>query len=270
VLGGQNRDAILEGLIAALPEAKVRAAPLAPQGILIDHAGDPARLPGYGTGFTVQEEGSQLIALAVGAKSGERILDACAGRGHKTAVLLEAVGATGEVFASDLHPKKLERLQRTVRAECTLPVTGTFATDLSVGVGSIPGDLDAVLVDAPCSGIGTVRRRPDLLLRRDGERLAELAQLQSLILANAATRVRVGGRLIYAVCSVLREESEDVVEGFLASPAGEGFKLAPFADAKIASLAAESAGGTEAFALRLLPTVHGTDGYFVASLVRVA
>lgn len=262
VLVGHDRATVAKDLAEALPTANVRLAPLAPQGILIDHAGDPARIPGFSSTFAVQEEGSQLVALAVGAKPGEKILDACAGRGHKTAVLLDAVGPSGAVYASDVHPKKLERLARTVLAECKLPVAGTFAVDLAIGPGTIPGDLDAVLVDAPCSGVGTLRRRPDLLLRRDAARLDELAALQQKILATSATRVRSGGRLIFAVCSVLRDEAEAVLEDFLASEVGADYIQAPFADPAIDALAA---GATT---LRLLPTVHGTDGYFVALLRR--
>lgn len=117
-------------------------------------------------------------------------------------------------------------------------------------------------MDAPCSGVGTLRRRPDLALRRDPEDLGRLAALQAAIVRAVATRVRPGGRLVYAVCSVLREEGEEVVAAVLASDAG--LDPAPFDAA-----AARALSGDEP-TLRLLPHVHGTDGYFLASFVRRA
>jgi len=119
---------------------------------------------------------------------------------------------------------------------------------------------DRALVDAPCSGVGTLRRRPDLALRREPEDLARLAALQAAIVLRVASCVRPGGRLVYAVCSVLREEGEAVVEAVLA--AGTGLTLAPFDGPAARALAGEQT------TLRLLPDVHGTDGYFLASFLR--
>ncbi|HEX7603638.1 MAG TPA: Sun protein, partial [Polyangiaceae bacterium] len=139
-----------------------------------------------------------------------------------------------------------------------LAARGTFAVDWTVGSGDVTGTYDRVLVDAPCSGVGTLRRRPDLLLRRTEASLGELATMQLSILEHVAPHVKPGGRLVYAVCSVLREEAEDVVERFLA--AKPGFSLVPFDAEALATLA------LDAPTLRLLPPLHGTDGYFLASL----
>ncbi len=129
-----------------------------------------------------------------------------------------------------------------------------------MGTGTVGDDYDRVLVDAPCSGVGTLRRRPEIGLRRGAEDVARLADLQVTIARRAATRLRDGGRLIFAVCSVLREEGEDVVARLL-EPSEDGVRLepAPFDTEPAAAL---SQGGAT---LRLLPHVHGTDGYFVAS-----
>jgi len=133
--------------------------------------------------------------------------------------------------------------------------------DWSVGSGDVAGDYDRVLVDAPCTGVGTLRRRPDLATRRDPADLSELSAKQAAIAARAAEHVRPGGgRLVYAVCSVLREEAEDVVTHLLAR--APKLRPAPFDSPAVRALAGEAS------TLRLLPHVHGTDGYFVASFVR--
>jgi 16S rRNA (cytosine967-C5)-methyltransferase len=207
----------------------------------------------------VQEEGSQLVALALGARAGETVLDACAGRGNKTGALVAAVGPSGAVDAADLHPAKLESLTGDLARTKRL-VRACHAVDWSVGSGDVPRDFDRVLVDAPCSGVGTLRRRPDLQTRRTEADLTSLPALQRAILRRTADHVRPGGRLVYAVCSVLREEGEDVVAALLAE-CGD-MRLAPFDSPSARAVAGDNA------TLRLLPQVHGTDGYFVASFVR--
>ena len=134
----------------------------------------------------------------------------------------------------------------------------TLAVDWSIGAGDSKSVYDRVLVDAPCSGVGTVRRRPELLLRRQEEDLAGLSLLQQRIVLRASERVAPGGRLVYAVCSVLREEAEEVVQGVLRE--APSLELAPFD-----SPAAKELEGSGEPTLRLLPHMHGTDGYFLAS-----
>ena len=246
----------------ARPEASIEPGRASPLAIVARGAGRLGDLPGREEGaWTSQEEGSQVIALALGARPGESVLDACAGRGNKTGLLARAVlgDGSGGVDAADLHPAKLERLAIELDRIGLRP-RSTFAVDWAAGVGKVAGPYDRVLVDAPCSGVGTVRRRPELLIRRTAADLAELATLQRAILARAATLVRPGGRLVYAVCSVLREEAEDVI----AEPEKLGLAPAPF-DAAIAAVVA-SPGATS---FRLLPHEHGTDGYFAASFVRM-
>jgi 16S rRNA (cytosine967-C5)-methyltransferase len=202
----------------------------------------------------VQEEGSQLVALAVGGAPGETVLDACAGRGNKSALLARYAG---RVDVADLHPNKLDAL-RTELARAGVAAGDAFAVDWTVGPGDCTGVYDAVLVDAPCSGTGTIRRRPELQRRASARSLRDVAALQLAIATRVSERVRPGGRLVYAVCSVLREEAEDVVAKLL--EARPEFTPSPFAGEAARALA------SDAPTLRLLPHVHGTDGYFVASL----
>jgi len=220
--------------------------------------GDPEKLEGFAEGaFVVQEQGAQLVGLALGARPGERVLDACAGRGQKTSLLVERVGEGGHVWAADLHRKKLVALGREL-VRLHLPSVRTAEVDWTRGTDAVPGNFDRVLVDAPCTGVGTLRRRPEIATRlaeNDPPRLGELA---TGILRGAALRARSGGRVVFAVCSVLPEEAEAVVERV-----SDLLEPAPFDAPEIEKLAPPSAT-----AFRLLPLEHGTDGYFVASFVR--
>ena len=232
-----NREHWLSELRAARPSARFELGAHSPNAILAWGAGRMVDLPGYTEGaWTAQEEGSQLVAQALGAKSGEVVLDACAGRGNKTGVLART-GAF--VDAVDLHPKKLERL-RIELARVGLSPRETYAVDWSAGTGDVIGPYDRILVDAPCSGTGTLRRRPEIGLKRETTDLSSLTTLQKTIFRRCAGLLKPGGHMVYAVCSVLREEAEDVVAG-----------------ADELGLVAESS-------FRLLPSVEGTDGYFVA------
>ncbi len=259
---GEDREAWIATLAAAAPGATVTAGAASPRAILVRGAGDVRRLPGAGTAWIIQEEGAQVITLAAGAEPGARVLDACAGHGNKTWLLAQDVEPRGAVDASDLHPHKIAELRRGPAGART---GATYATDWTAGTGDVPDGYDLVLVDAPCSGVGTLRRRPEIGRRRTAEDVTRLAGLQAAITRRAATRVRDGGRLVYAVCSVLREEGEEVVKALADAAAGDalGVRLepAPFAGAIGRALAGE--GNT----LRITPHVEGTDGYFAASFV---
>lgn len=240
-----QREAWVTKFRAARPEGTFELGRLSPHAVLAHAAGRVVTLPGYDEGaWTPQEEGSQVIALALEAQAGEVVLDACAGRGNKTGLVARAVGPGGAVDAADVHPKKLDRLKQEL-ARIKVQPRETFAVDWSLGVGDAKlGSYDRALIDAPCSGTGTLRRRPELLLKRAGSDLEELARLQRAILERVTTLVRPGGRVVYAVCSVLREEGEDVIA---------------------------TAPGLELLSTRrLLPHVDGTDGYFIATFLRVA
>jgi len=261
VRSAEERQQWIDQLAAHIPLAEVQAGRASPLCVTLHGAGHLTRLPGAGTGWIVQEEGSQVVGLSLGARPGDKVLDACAGRGNKTSLLAMQVGPSGAVDAADLHANKLNVLRRQVEA-IGAPIRNTYGVDWSVGPGEIGADYDRVLVDAPCSGTGTLRRRPDLLARDLHAALAELRDKQVAILQRAAGRCRPGGRVVYSVCSVLVEEAEQVVEEVLRrEPALE---TKPFDAPELEQL---SKGDWK---LRLLPHVHGTDGYFVASLRRKA
>jgi 16S rRNA (cytosine967-C5)-methyltransferase len=255
-----ERDMWLQRLRAAAPDASFEPGGLSPLAILARGAGKPHRLPGWDEGaWSIQEEGSQLAALAVGARAGDIVLDACAGRGNKTAILARAVGSAGSVDACDVSAAKLERMGEEL-ARIGLRARKAFAVDWRVGSGQVRGTYDRVLVDAPCTGIGTLRRRPEIALRRQPADLASMTQRQLAIASGAALHVRPGGVLLYVVCSVLREEAEDVAAALV--HARPELVPAPFDTAELRAIFGE------ATSFRLLPQVHGTDGYFVAKFVR--
>jgi len=256
------RDGWVERLRAESSATSIEPGKVSPHAILVRGGGNPQSLSGANEkAWAVQEEGSQLVALSVGARPGEEILDACAGRGNKAAILARAVGPSGAVDAADLHPQKLTRLVTEMARSGEKP-RETFAIDWTVGDGGIEARYDRVLVDAPCPGVGTLRGRPEILARRKGGDLDVLAKTQLAIAMRAATLVKPGGHFFYAVCSVLREEGEDVVEALLA--ANRELRSAPFTS----EVARRVAG--DATSLRVLPSREGTDGYFVASFVRGA
>ena len=213
-----ERDRLLAQLRAAVPQASSGETALSPLGIWLRRAGSPRGLPGYADGaFSVQEEGAQLLGLALGARPRERIADVCAGHGGKTTLIARAVGPQGQLFALDKDERKLKQIPRELqRIGLGAVPLELHAVDLSVGTGGLQGGLDRVLVDAPCTGLGTVQRRPELLLRLRPEDPARMAALQRAILRNAATLVRPGGVLAYAVCSPTREEGQDVADAFSA------------------------------------------------------
>jgi 16S rRNA (cytosine967-C5)-methyltransferase len=198
----------------ARPEASVIEAALSPWALRVRRAGDPRALPGWAEGmFAVQDEGAQVVARLLDARPGERVADCCAGRGGKTAVLVSAVGAEGRVTAIDLQQRKLERIGgELLRLKLPAERVQTAAIDLTVGCGGLEGRFDRVLVDAPCTGIGTIHRRPELLLRLGPGDPARMAELQLAIARNAARLVRPGGVLVYAVCSPARAEGPELAD----------------------------------------------------------
>jgi len=233
---------------------------VSPRSRLIAGEGDPRKRDGYAEGaFVVQEEGAQAIALALGARPGERVLDACAGRGQKTTLFSEQVGSTGAVWATDVYPKKLEALTSEYdRLQLTPPALR--AVDWTVGVGDVPADFDRVMVDAPCTGSGTLRRRPEIAARLLPEDPARLSALAESILRSAATRVRPGGRVVFAVCSVLEAECEALV-----SRVADILEPVAF---DCPELVAPWAGEPAPSAFRIGPSQFGTDGYFAASFLK--
>ena len=215
----------------------------------------------------VQDEGSQLLSLLLEPKRHEMLVDFCAGAGGKTLHLAALMANTGSVYAFDISAKRLDRLKpRLARAGLDNVRRVVIQNERDVRVQRLAGKIDRVLVDAPCSGTGTLRRNPDIKWRHID--LEQLAQTQSAILASASTLVKPGGRLVYATCSLLRKENEEVVSNFLtAHPDFNPLPVAEILTRRQVLLPAETFLSQE-FLLRLLPHRHRTDGFFAVAMER--
>ncbi len=257
-----NRDEVLQQLQAASIDCS--PTPFSPLGIRL--AGKPAlqNLPLFQQGaIEVQDEGSQLLVLSTGARRGEMVADFCAGAGGKTLGLGAMMRNTGRLYAFDVSEKRLAKLKpRLARSGLSNVHPAVIAHENDAKIKRLAGKLDRVLVDAPCSGLGTLRRNPDMKWRQTEAGIAELTAKQASILAGAARLVKPGGTLVYATCSLLDEENENIVQQFLAAHAG--FSLVPMREVLAAQKIALDTGDY----LKLLPHVHGTDGFFAAVLQR--
>jgi 16S rRNA (cytosine967-C5)-methyltransferase len=211
----------------------------------------------------VQDEGSQLLALLVAPRRGEMVADFCAGAGGKTLALGAQMANTGRLYAFDVSERRLANLKpRMARSGLSNVHPQLLGSERDPKLKRLIGKFDRVLVDAPCSGLGTLRRNPDLKWRQTEMDIAELTAKQSTILDSAARLVKAGGRLVYATCSLLREENEDIVEGFLATH--PEFKCLNAAEVLAQGKVAVDSGQY----LQLLPHHHNTDGFFGAVFVR--
>lgn len=212
----------------------------------------------------VQDEGSQLLALLLAPRRGEMVADFCAGAGGKTLALGALMANSGRLYAFDVAEKRLANLKpRLARSGLSNIHPLLIANERDQKLKRLTQKFDRVLVDAPCSGLGTLRRNPDLKWRQSEQDLSELTAKQANILQAAAKLPKPGGRLVYATCSLLREENEEIIEAFLAQhPQFQALNVAEIlAQHKIAL----DTGNT----LKLLPHVHGTDGFFAAVMERI-
>jgi 16S rRNA (cytosine967-C5)-methyltransferase len=213
----------------------------------------------------VQDEGSQLLAWLTAPRRGEMIADYCAGAGGKTLALAMLMRGSGRIYAMDVSAKRLAALApRATRAGVSNVHPIALSGDNDARAKRLAGKLERVLVDAPCSGFGTLRRNPDLKWRHAPAAIEELAQKQRRILQAAARLVKPGGRLVYATCSILREENEAIVEEFQAAKS----EFKPLSSASL--LAAQKIPLDTGERLRLWPHVHGTDGFFAAAFERTS
>jgi 16S rRNA (cytosine967-C5)-methyltransferase len=260
-----------EAIQKELKEAGIKAVPTpySPWGLRID--GKPAlnKLDAFTRGaIEVQDEGSQLLALLLDAKRGEMVVDFCAGAGGKTLAIGAAMRSTGRLYAFDTSAHRLDALKpRLARSGLSNVHPAAIAHERDERIKRLAGKIDRVLVDAPCSGLGTLRRNPDLKWRQSEQAVQEMAVKQAAILASAARLLKPGGRLVYATCSVLPQENESIATAFSA----EHPEFRPLAAAELLeSLKVPDAhrlcqGGEKGGAyLRLWPHLHQTDGFFAA------
>jgi 16S rRNA (cytosine967-C5)-methyltransferase len=255
----------------ALKVAGIQAVPtpFSPWGLRI--AGKPAlnKNEGFVRGdFEVQDEGSQLLAMLLDAKRGEMVVDFCAGAGGKTLALGASMRSTGRLYAFDTSAHRLAAFKpRMARSGLSNVHPTAIAHERDDRVKRLSGKMDRVLVDAPCTGLGTLRRNPDLKWRQNLQAVEEMAVKQAAILQSASRMVKSGGRLVYATCSVLPQENEAIAQAFAAAnpdftPLSAGEVLTGL---KVENAPTLCTGGEDGqLYLRLWPQRHATDGFFAA------
>ncbi len=259
------REAVLQRLEAdGTPGVPTRFSPL---GVRVKDKISLQKHPMFLDGAVeVQDEGSQILGLLVEPRRTDMVVDFCAGAGGKTLQLGAAMGSHGRLYAYDVSDKRLANLTPRLRRSGLSNVhPQRIEGENDTKVKRLRGKVDRVLVDAPCTGLGTLRRNPDLKSRQTEEGLAELNAKQYAILEAAAGLVKPGGRLVYGTCSLLEEENEAIVARFLA--AHPDFSLVPCAE--VLARQGIAIPGCEGY-LRLLPHVHDTDGFFAAVMQRAA
>ena len=247
-------------------ENAVVATPYSPSGIRMAQKMTISRHPLFTDGkIEVQDEGSQLLAHLVAPRRGEMVADFCAGAGGKSLALGALMRNSGRIYAFDVSDKRLFNLgQRLKRSGLSNLHSQLISSEQDPKLKRLNGKFDRVLVDAPCSGLGTLRRNPDLKWRQTPQDIIELSAKQTAILARAAKLVKAGGRLIYATCSLLQKENEAIAEGFLA--AHPDFALVNAAEI----LAQQQITLDTGKYLKLLPHLHQTDGFFAAVFQKAA
>nr|WP_238358159.1 16S rRNA (cytosine(967)-C(5))-methyltransferase RsmB [Cohnella zeiphila] len=258
-------------LLAAMAAEGIDAAPsrLAPAGIVASRAGSLAATPWYRDGlFTVQDESSMLVAAVAAPPPGGRALDCCAAPGGKTTHLAELMEGRGEVIANDIHPHKEELIARQAE-RLGLTNVRTTVGDAAELAGKFPaGSMDVVLLDAPCSGFGVIRRKPEIKWNKTEADIAALSELQRSLLEKASGLVRPGGVLVYSTCTIAPEENEETVRHFLA--ANPDFSLSgDWPETIVAALrGAEVLPEPFEGMVQLLPQTFGSDGFFIARMRR--
>ncbi|HAX19614.1 MAG TPA: SAM-dependent methyltransferase [Hydrogenophaga sp.] len=258
-----------EAVLAELRQAGLVCEPTAysPLGIRLQGKPSLAKLPAFMQGdVEVQDEGSQLLSLLLDAKRGEMVVDFCAGAGGKTLAIGAAMRNSGRLYAFDTSGHRLDALKpRLARSGLSNVHPVAIAHERDDRIKRLAGKIDRVLVDAPCSGLGTLRRSPDLKWRQTPQTVAAQAELQQAILNSAARLLKPGGRLVYATCSLLPAENEAVAAAF--SEAHQDFEPVPVAGLLALAQVPQADSlcqGEDGQWLRLWPHRHATDGFFAA------
>ena len=260
--GKARRDEVLRELVGL--GVQVAATPYSPWGLRVAGRKALQDTPAFRAGrFEVQDEGSQLLAALLDARRGEMVVDFCAGAGGKTLALGALMRNTGRLYAFDTSGHRLDAMKpRVARSGLTNVHTVQIAQERDDRIKRLAGKIDRVLVDAPCSGLGTLRRNPDLKWRQSPQAVAAMRERQLAILNAAAALVKPGGRLIYATCSLLELENDDVAQSFeRAQVAFEPVAAQQALEQARIESAVDLVHGAR---MRLLPHRHGTDGFFAA------
>ncbi|WP_298933686.1 RsmB/NOP family class I SAM-dependent RNA methyltransferase [uncultured Ramlibacter sp.] len=266
-----KREEVQKELKAAGLQAK--STPYSPWGLRLADKPPLTKYDAFARGaIEVQDEGSQLLAMLLDAKRGEMVVDFCAGAGGKTLAIGACMRNTGRLYAFDTSAHRLDALKpRLARSKLSNVHPAAIAHERDDRVKRLAGKIDRVIVDAPCSGLGTLRRNPDLKWRQSLQAVQEMTVKQAAILQSAARLLKPGGRLVYATCSLLPAENEAIAQAFGA--ANPDFSVLPalgvLEQLKVANAAGLCSGGEQGGDfLRLWPHRHGTDGFFAAIWVK--
>jgi 16S rRNA (cytosine967-C5)-methyltransferase len=250
-----------------------RPTPYSPWGLRLDTKPPLTKFDAFARGaIEVQDEGSQLLALLLDAKRGEMVVDFCAGAGGKTLAIGAAMRNTGRLYAFDTSAHRLDALKpRLARSKLSNVHPAAIAHERDDRIKRLAGKIDRVIVDAPCSGLGTLRRNPDLKWRQSPQSVQEMTVKQAAILQSASRLLKPGGRLVYATCSLLPAENEEIALAFTAanrefSPLAAGEVLSNLKVEGAAGLCSGGEGGLDY--LRLWPHRQATDGFFAALWVK--
>ncbi|SET36615.1 16S rRNA (cytosine(967)-C(5))-methyltransferase RsmB [Paenibacillus sp. NFR01] len=259
-----SRDKLLEQMLAQGLDAT--PSPVSPYGIVVKGGGNLALTSWYEDGYlSVQDESSMLVAEAVAPEPGMSVLDCCAAPGGKTAHMAELMKDEGRIYANDLHEHKAkliaEQAQR-LGLDCVEAGTGDA---LELARRFAPGSFDRILLDAPCSGLGVIRRKPDLKWRKQPEDVSAIAGLQLELLQSVSGLLKPGGVLVYSTCTTEQAENGAVVAEFLRNNSGFAAAELPEALRERLSPPALDAGG-----LQILPQHFGSDGFFIARIQRLS
>lgn len=265
-----RREEVAEQLKTQGTQWENHLTPYSPHGLRLKHKPALATSSLFLNGtIEVQDEGSQLLCQLLAPRRGEMIADFCAGAGGKTLALGALMRSTGRLYAFDISENRLARLKpRLARSGLSNVHSVLIDSENDIKIKRLSGKMDRVLVDAPCSGLGTLRRNPDLKWRQSPESITELTQKQLSILSSASRLVKPGGRLVYATCSVLPEENTTIVNAFLqAHPDFQRLNASQILIDQDIQLPTTELSSTHED-LMLLPHLHHTDGFFAAVLER--
>ncbi len=255
-----------EGLLLRLSKAGYDASftPLSPAGLMLKGSGDVVNIPGFKEGlFTVQDEASQLISFVLDPQPGEKVLDACAAPGGKATHIAELMADKGEIAALDIKPQGVRRIEENLR-RLGLRSVKAKVCDAAKPLEFKEGEFDRILLDAPCSGTGVLRRHPEGKWQKREEDIHVLAKRQRTLIDNISMYLKPGGTMVYSICSVIKDEGEGVVDAFLS--AHPEFILEP-AVPRI-GYAGEGLVCNRGF-FRVYSHQHGTDGFFAARLRKI-
>jgi 16S rRNA (cytosine967-C5)-methyltransferase len=259
-----SRAKLLAEIRKGVPQAM--PSPFSPEGVLIDPPVPLSRVPRFREGwFQVQDESSQLVGHIMDPKPGERVLDACAAPGGKTTHLAQLMGNRGRIYAADISTRRLSLVKENCYRLGVKIVTALRSNLTKPVVFKSEGGFDRILVDPPCSGLGTLWRNPDIKWKRKKEEISTFRGIQRDILHHVAPLVRKGGSLVYGTCTLTREENEEVVAEFIAGH--PGFEVEDLSSNLPQGLKPLTAG--DGF-FRSFTHRHGMDGFFAARLKRAA